>query len=67
MGRTAGVSWKRLKNSVEMIMPNLGKILFPHLPPDLRRRRMSVLLITGMVSVTLAALMALVMAKLGVR
>ncbi len=48
-------------------MPNLGKILFPHLPPDLRRRRMSVVLITGMVSLTVAVSMALLMAKLGVR
>jgi hypothetical protein len=56
-----------LKKLTQMTMISLGKILFPHLPPDLRRRRMSVLLITGMVSLTLAALMGLVMAKLGVR
>lgn len=46
-------------------MLNLGKIMFPHLPPDLRRRRMAVFFITAFVSVVVAVSTAFLMTEMG--
>lgn len=50
---------------MNFMLLNLGKILFPHLPRDLRRRRMNVLLLTTFTSVLLATVMVVVMTKMG--
>ena len=47
------------------LMLNLGKIMFPNLPPDLRRRRLAVFLITAFVSVVVAGITAFVMTEAG--
>jgi hypothetical protein len=46
-------------------MQHLGKILFPTLPRDLRRRRMNVFFITLFTSVMFASGMAILMIKVG--
>jgi hypothetical protein len=46
-------------------MLNLGKMLFPNLPRDLRRRRMAVLVITALASVVFAGVMVFLLAKMG--
>jgi hypothetical protein len=46
-------------------MLNLGKMLFPKLPPDILRRRLSVVYLTLLVSVAVAVAMVLVMTKTG--
>ncbi len=47
------------------IILNLGKMLFPNLPPDLRRRRMSVLFITVFVGLMVAGITVLLMTETG--
>jgi hypothetical protein len=47
------------------IMLNLGRMLFPNLPPDLRRRRMAVLFITALVSMAVAVSTAFLMIEMG--
>jgi hypothetical protein len=44
---------------------NVGKMLFPDLPRDLRRRRMSVIFLTAFISVVVAGIVALVILKSG--
>jgi hypothetical protein len=44
---------------------NVGKMLFPDLPRDLRRRRMSVIILTAFISVVVAGIVALVILKSG--
>ncbi len=47
------------------LMLNLGKMLFPNLPPDLRRRRLAVFFITAFVSVAVAGITALLLTEMG--
>jgi hypothetical protein len=47
------------------LMLNLGKIMFPKLPPDLRRRRLAVFFITALVSLTVAAVTAFLITEAG--
>jgi len=44
---------------------NFGKLLFPHLPPDQRRREMRVLLATLLTGLFIAGTTALVMIAVG--
>ena len=46
-------------------MDYLGKLLFPKLPRDLRRRRMNAILITTLVSLVFTAGMAFIMMRTG--
>jgi hypothetical protein len=50
---------------MNFIMLNIGKILFPNLPLDLRRRRMNVVAATVITSVALAGVMVVVLTKMG--
>ncbi len=49
---------------MNFILLNLGKIMFPKLPPDLQRRRLAVFLFTVLVSVTVAGVTVLMMTQL---
>jgi len=46
-----------------LIKPNLGRLLFPGLSPDQRRREMRVMVITLVTGLVIAGAMALVMAR----
>ena len=43
---------------------NFGNLLFPKLPPDLRRRRMATIYLTGLVTVVVGLAVYLVMIQL---
>jgi hypothetical protein len=58
----------RARASVEIsdfMTPNFGKLLFPRLPPDQRRREMRVLLAALLTGLVIAGTTALVMIVVG--
>jgi len=55
----------RRSNQLLIFMnPNLGKLLFPRLPPDQRRREMHTLIATLLVGLVIAGITATVMVLL---
>ncbi len=50
---------------MNFIMLNAGKILFPNLPRDLRRRKMNVVAATAITCAILAGVMIVAMTKFG--
>jgi hypothetical protein len=63
MSRGSALSWRHAKKGVIMnfIMLRAGKMLFPNLPRDLRRRKMNVVAVTAITSLMLAGIIVVVM------